>query len=130
MLAMFKDVELPKNNERTLGLLKRINTLWSENSWLSGEKHYTRHRRVSVDIQEKLIEIAENSPDILEELLDSEICLDPLIQWVQDQENNVGYWVYVILEYSPSLTWRVLFYKQLIFFWNILLYLLFSSYYI
>lgn len=90
MLAMFKDVELPKNNERALGLLKRINTLWSENSWLSGEKHSTQRRRVSADIQQKLIEVAENSPEILEELLDSEICLDPLIQWVQDQENAVN----------------------------------------
>ena len=66
MLAMFKDVELPIHNERALELLERINTLWNENSWLAGKKHYTQHRRVSYEIQQKIVEVAENSPEILE----------------------------------------------------------------
>lgn len=90
MFAMFKDVELP-DNERSLKLLERINTLWEENSWLAGKQHTTKRRRVSFELQQKLVEIAENSPETLEELLDSEICLDPLIEWVKDQEMAVDF---------------------------------------
>ena len=89
MFAMFKDVELPINNKRALELLERVNTLWDENSWLTGKAHLTQHRRVSSAVLKKLVELSENSPNTLEELLDSEICLDQLIQWVQDQERAV-----------------------------------------
>lgn len=89
MLAMFKNVELPHNNSRALELLERINTLWDENSWLAGKKHQTQHRRVSYDIQQKLVEVAVNSPDTLEELLDNEVRLDQLVEWVLDGEEAV-----------------------------------------
>ena len=85
MFAMFKDVELP-TDERALELLERIDNLWDENSWLAGKKHLTRHRRVSFDIQQKLVNVAVNSPDALEDQLNHEICLDQLIQWVLDGE--------------------------------------------
>lgn len=87
MLAMFKDVELP-TDERALKLLERLNTLWDENSWLAGKNHLTRHRRVSYDTLKKIVEVATNSPDALEEMLDNEICLDQIIEWLLDSEKN------------------------------------------
>ena len=88
MLAMFKNVELP-TDERALKLLERFNTLWEENSWLGGETLQTRHRNVSHDTLKKIVEVAVNSPDALEEKLDNEICLDQIISWILDGENNV-----------------------------------------
>ena len=81
MFAMFKNVELP-DNERALELLERVNSLWEQNSWGSvGPKSITRHRRVSYTIKEKLIDIAVNFPNALEDQLNSEVSLDQLIYW-------------------------------------------------
>ena len=87
MLAMFKNVDLP-TDERALGLLERVNTLWDENSWLAGKNHKVWHRRVSHDTIKKIVEVATHSPDALEEKLDNEVCLDEIISWILDREDN------------------------------------------
>ena len=91
MLAMFKDVELPHDNERALGLLTRINILWDENSWLAGKKHQTRHLSVSHEAQKKIIEVVLVNTDTVEELLNDEICIHQFIEWVLQNGEEVDF---------------------------------------
>ena len=84
MLKMFRNEELP-NDARSLNLLKRVNDLREENAWVTGVTQTVQHFRVPRKTKRKIIEIASNNPESLEELLDGEICFPQLIAWVNLQ---------------------------------------------